>query len=242
MESFYTHTGEKPSQVSQETYNDLKSKEKSAARVDPKPSHDPRNPRKADLRREIDAWSLLVWAYKDECVRAAAGGTEDWSLRHERSSLCMAERRGGLINGWLQVHEDAVAVDAWARKLPRNDYWLIVDHAEKGGMLSPRGMFHSFSHHLVETSQPLAKWLVSEPWTEKQDRVGADLRADGERHAALRLPRHRRLLDPPERIAPDPALIEQALPTMRWRGPWRTGCHRVIRAVSVRQSDGFSEA
>ncbi|MGF7160140.1 hypothetical protein FHS85_001763 [Rhodoligotrophos appendicifer] len=136
MESSYTHTREKPSQVSQETCNDLNSKEKSAARVDPKPSHDPRNPRKADLRRETDAWSLLVWAYKDECVRAAAGGTEDWSLRHERSSLCMAERRGGLINGWLQVHEDAVAVDAWVRNLPRNDYWLIVDHAEKGEMPS----------------------------------------------------------------------------------------------------------
>ncbi len=104
------------------------------------PSQMPRNPRtcqiKPDLRRETDAWSLLVWAYRTECVRAAAGGTTDWVLSSGRSSLCMAERRGGLINGHLDVHEDALAVDAWVRTLARADYWLIVDHAGRGEMPS----------------------------------------------------------------------------------------------------------
>ncbi|WP_342640924.1 hypothetical protein [Rhodoligotrophos ferricapiens] len=84
------------------------------------------------MRQDTDAWSLLVWAYKTECVRACAGGTADWVQTPDRSSLCMAERRGGLINGWLPVHEDSLWVDAWVRQLKRDDYWLMVKHAERG--------------------------------------------------------------------------------------------------------------
>ncbi|MGF7161272.1 hypothetical protein FHS85_002907 [Rhodoligotrophos appendicifer] len=96
-----------------------------------------------DLRRETDAWSLLVWAYKAECVRAGVGGDDGAMLGYSTSSVWSAaklnsqgDHRSATINGWLPVHEDALSVHAWVKGLPRAEFWLIVNAAEQGEMPS----------------------------------------------------------------------------------------------------------
>lgn len=70
---------------------------------------------KADLRRPITAWKALVWAYRDECVRAAtntseAGRYAETGFAASRYSTGEAGG-GGLINGLLEAHVDAHAID-----------------------------------------------------------------------------------------------------------------------------------
>jgi hypothetical protein len=69
---------------------------------------------KADLRRPITAWRALVWAYRDECVRAASNVEADRYARTDAASVPMTRERvsGGLINGFLAAHEDALLIDA----------------------------------------------------------------------------------------------------------------------------------
>ncbi|MGE4337993.1 MAG: hypothetical protein AB7E55_18725 [Pigmentiphaga sp.] len=125
----------------------MKNREERGARVSDRLSQDPRNPRKlaakADLRRETDAWSLLVWAYRTECVRCVGGLDDERQLGYATSSVWSIdllrgqdEHRRTTINGWLAVHEDALAVHGWVRRLAREDYWLVVEHAEKGELPS----------------------------------------------------------------------------------------------------------
>lgn len=69
---------------------------------------------KADLRREITAWGALVWAYRHEFVRAAG---DSQALRYADTDYAQSPMEtekvgGGLINGALHVHEDALAIDA----------------------------------------------------------------------------------------------------------------------------------
>jgi hypothetical protein len=76
---------------------------------------------KADLRHETSAFALLVWTYADEHVRAASDGG-DYGHEAKTSTLLGRLIDGvvgsgrGTINGLLEAHEDAMAVDAlvWA--------------------------------------------------------------------------------------------------------------------------------
>lgn len=77
---------------------------------------------KADLRAEISAFGLLVWTYADQRVRAMADGAE-WSDGQSRSGTLLGRLIDGIegtgrgtINGLIEIHEDALAVDAlvWA--------------------------------------------------------------------------------------------------------------------------------
>lgn len=86
-----------------------------------KSSHHPNEKKKADLRRETTAWSLLVWTYADERVRAASDGGEVGPSTKKSTVLGRlidgdVGAGAGTINGWLEAHEDALAVDAlvWA--------------------------------------------------------------------------------------------------------------------------------
>lgn len=69
---------------------------------------------KADLRREITAWRALVWAYADETLRAATDAAS--APGHlERSAGVVRYTDQGRSNTqgcWLEVHEDAFAIDA----------------------------------------------------------------------------------------------------------------------------------
>jgi hypothetical protein len=89
----------------------------------PYPSHVPpkhnNQPPKADLRREITAWQLLVWTYADERVRAASGSEAPDHVASNGYSLMRLGETGvsaGTVRGLLEPHEDALAVDAlvWA--------------------------------------------------------------------------------------------------------------------------------
>ena len=76
---------------------------------------------KADLRREISGFGLLVWTYADEHVRAACDGGTYGEVQHGSTVLgrlqdSVSGSGRGSINGLLNPHEDAMAVDAlvWA--------------------------------------------------------------------------------------------------------------------------------
>jgi hypothetical protein len=78
----------------------------------------------AGSRRVMTAWRAIVWAYRDEHVRAARAeelgpdngpGLAQSPMDRERGS-------GGLINGWLEPHPDALTIH---RKL---EAWF--DHAQ----------------------------------------------------------------------------------------------------------------
>lgn len=70
---------------------------------------------RADLRRETTAWGALVWAYAEEHVRAATHcGTEPaFYCSNGYSLMRLAETGigGGAINGLLEAHPDAWAID-----------------------------------------------------------------------------------------------------------------------------------
>lgn len=71
---------------------------------------------KADLRAEASAWAVLVWAYADECVRAAGEEYRDSGPVRETSSTGRLMNMGlvqgrGSINGRLDAHADALAID-----------------------------------------------------------------------------------------------------------------------------------
>jgi len=71
---------------------------------------------KADLRQPITAWKALVWAYADECVRVATNS--DYRLPNTGYSSVDLEGvggTGGAINGFLEAHEDALAIDETVR-------------------------------------------------------------------------------------------------------------------------------
>lgn len=71
---------------------------------------------KADLRQPITAWKALVWAYADECVRVATNS--DYRLAstgYSSVDLEGAGGTGGAINGFLEAHEDALAIDETVR-------------------------------------------------------------------------------------------------------------------------------
>jgi hypothetical protein len=71
-------------------------------------------PPKADLRREITAWRVLVWAYRDECVRAATNSLEAGRLAetgYAASRYGAGPGSGGAINGLLEAHMDAHMID-----------------------------------------------------------------------------------------------------------------------------------
>lgn len=93
-------------------------------------------PIRADLRAEISAWRLLVWAYRDEALRAATNGS-DFAGAATGYAQVNAERVGprGSINGLLEAHEDAFAVDAkvsaWFEGVDRNWRDLLAAYCEK---------------------------------------------------------------------------------------------------------------
>ena len=73
---------------------------------------------KPDLRREISSWGLLIWAYRDQSVRAAS---YDEKARYCSNGLVL-QRLGetgigrGAINGYHLPHEDALAIDAFVEE------------------------------------------------------------------------------------------------------------------------------
>jgi len=86
------------------------------------PFHPPKyrnQPPKADLRRDITPWQALVWAYADECVGVATNVPDSHHL-YVANGLCQTtygERMArGTINGALDAHEDAFAIDAFVYK------------------------------------------------------------------------------------------------------------------------------
>jgi hypothetical protein len=92
--------------------------------VVPKVNHHlPKDDFKADLRAETTALGLLLWTYADERVRAASEqGLNDMLGPREPSSTVLGrlgdsvEGTGrGVINGRLEPHEDALAVDSLVR-------------------------------------------------------------------------------------------------------------------------------
>jgi hypothetical protein len=71
---------------------------------------------KADLRREISPWRALCWAYADECVGVATNVPDDHHLflSNGLTQTTYGERMArGSINGALDAHEDAFAIDGW---------------------------------------------------------------------------------------------------------------------------------
>ena len=76
---------------------------------------------KPDLRQEISAFKLLTWTYADERVRAASDGGE-LGPQVQSSTLLGRLMDGvegtgrGTINGFMEIHDDALSVDAlvWA--------------------------------------------------------------------------------------------------------------------------------
>lgn len=70
---------------------------------------------KADLRQPITAWKALVWAYADEHVRAATNSKGSW-VRPGPSSVDLGETGGSSgIAGFLEAHDDAVAIDGMVK-------------------------------------------------------------------------------------------------------------------------------
>lgn len=89
---------------------------------------------KADLRRDITAWGMLVWAYRDEKAHMATNA-DAAGLLGPRMAMTRLEggKAGGLINARLDAHEDAVVLDAMAIEWfgwPGRD--RLVKFAEKG--------------------------------------------------------------------------------------------------------------
>lgn len=71
---------------------------------------------KADLRREITPWRALCWAYADECVAVATNVPDDHHLYCQNGMMqtTYGERMArGSINGALDAHEDAFAIDGF---------------------------------------------------------------------------------------------------------------------------------
>src|SRR5688572_1840830 len=71
---------------------------------------------KADLRQPITAWKALVWAYADEHVRVATNS--DFcraNTGYSSVDLEGAGGTGGAINGFLEAHDDALAIDDTVR-------------------------------------------------------------------------------------------------------------------------------
>lgn len=70
---------------------------------------------KADLRREITAWGALKWAYADEQVRAATHCNGEPALYCSNGLALVRVGEtgigGGTINGLLDAHPDAWAID-----------------------------------------------------------------------------------------------------------------------------------
>ncbi|MEN6306025.1 MAG: hypothetical protein ABFD96_25090 [Armatimonadia bacterium] len=70
---------------------------------------------KPDLRRKTTAWAALVWAYADQSVRAATHcGTEPAFYCSNGLRLMRLGETGigsGTINGMLEAHPDAWAID-----------------------------------------------------------------------------------------------------------------------------------
>jgi hypothetical protein len=74
---------------------------------------------KADLRREISPWRALCWAYSDECIGVATNVPDDHHLflSNGLTQTTYGERMArGSINGALDAHEDAFAIDGWLYK------------------------------------------------------------------------------------------------------------------------------
>lgn len=71
-------------------------------------------PVRPDIRRPISAWAALVWAYHDELVQAASNVGAAWYADTGLAQTRLGAERvaGGLINGVLEAHEDAVMIDA----------------------------------------------------------------------------------------------------------------------------------
>ena len=112
----------------------------------PTSSHNPpkkiKEAPKADLRQEITAWRLLVWAYRDEAVRAASNGGPVDASGNGFALQRFGETGigGGAINGWLAAHEDALTVDAfvweWLERSPTR-YLYVARAAEKARPICP---------------------------------------------------------------------------------------------------------
>lgn len=116
----------------------------SAARLGLEVSQKLRDPRKGaggvDTRRETTAWAMLVWAYRAECVRAAATGGSSygfemagrWSATAAACAMAEGMLMGGRSGYELHCHADALAVHGWVEALQRADYWMVVQAAEAG--------------------------------------------------------------------------------------------------------------
>jgi hypothetical protein len=95
---------------------------------------------KADLRREITPWRALVWAYRDEAVRAASN--HEYATDYASTGYTMMQRAetgigGGTINGVLEAHEDAIHIDAKLQAWCDRDARLYVAIATAGENMRP---------------------------------------------------------------------------------------------------------
>ena|SRR6185295_2850277 len=103
---------------------------------------------KADLRQPITAWKALVWAYADECVRMATNS--DYRLASTGYSSVDLEGvggTGGAINGFLEAHDDALAIDETVRA------WFDFD-----------GMYYQRLAIAAEKRRPPPKASELAPW------------------------------------------------------------------------------
>lgn len=96
-----------------------------------------------EFRRETTAWSVLVWAYADEIVRAASSvaGSNFPTPRLAQSSLGRECVSGGLINGWYEPHRDARLIHAkleeWFSHNPGQGI-TVMSHAERRKHVPPK--------------------------------------------------------------------------------------------------------
>lgn len=95
---------------------------------------------KADLRREITPWRALIWAYRDEAVRAASN--HEYATDYASTGYTMMQRAetgigGGTINGVLEAHEDAIHIDAKLQAWCDRDARLYDAVATAGEKMRP---------------------------------------------------------------------------------------------------------
>lgn len=102
-------------------------------------------PPKADLRRPITALRLLIWAFRDECVRAGTNVSETDRFSETGFANTGWERervQGGLINGLLYPAADAELIEgklaAWYGP-DATGYLQVARAAEKGKALARHG-------------------------------------------------------------------------------------------------------
>lgn len=91
-------------------------------------------------REAVTVWGLLVWAYKRELVRLMMGRVADvgGAGGSNTSAVCRVLESGIVGSGPLAriasfpVHADAEWLHGLVQRLDRDEFWMIVNTAERG--------------------------------------------------------------------------------------------------------------